>query len=274
MFASGHGFYCYCTPEELENERQALEAAGQKTMYGGKCRELGHKKPDPARGPAVIRFKTAKNGEITFEDAVRGVIRFQLHEVEDFVCLRANGTPTYNLACVVDDVDNRISHIIRGDDHINNTPKQVLVYEALGLPVPIFAHLPMILGPDKKKLSKRHGAVSASFYREEGYLPHAVVNYLVRLGWSHGDQEIFSMDELLKFFDLDHVGSSNAVFNTEKLLWLYAHYVSHTAEEELAGILVRDFLPGLRGSVKVPGSAGISRPGEGNHWFRKRKRNW
>jgi glutamyl-tRNA synthetase len=248
LVQSGHGFYCYCTPEELEAERKNLEAAGQKTMYGGKCRELGHKQPDPTRGPAVIRFKTPKTGEIHFDDAVRGRISFQLHEIEDFVCQRAKGSPTYNLACVVDDVDNRISHIIRGDDHINNTPKQVLVYQGLGLPVPVFSHLPMILGPDKKKLSKRHGAVSANAYREEGYLPHALVNYLARLGWSHGDQEIFTMDELVKYFDLDHIGKSNAVFNTEKLQWLNAHYIRQTADGELAEILAHDFLTVLRAS--------------------------
>jgi glutamyl-tRNA synthetase len=183
---------------------------------------------------------------------IRGRIAFQNSEMDDFVCLRPNGSPTYNLACVVDDFDGRMTHIIRGDDHINNTPKQVLIFQALKFTVPEFVHLPMILGPDKKKLSKRHGAVSANQYRADGYLPHAVINYLARLGWSHGDQEIFSKEELVQFFSPEKIGKSNAVFNTEKLQWLNAHYIREMADEKLAKILLEDFTEELNslGAVK------------------------
>lgn len=242
LVASGHAYYCDCSSEQVDAGRAALEAAGKKPMYDGRCRERGLK-------TGAIRLKIprgqshqGRNRVVSFIDAVRGEIAIACDEIEDFVCLRANDTPTYNLACVVDDVDNQVTHVIRGDDHINNTPKQILIYEGLQLPVPTFAHLPMILGPDKKKLSKRHGAVSATAYREEGYLPHAVINYLARLGWSHGDQEIFSKEELLQFFDLDHIGSSSAVFNTEKLQWLNAHYIKSAAPGDLAELLISDFM--------------------------------
>lgn len=251
LVASGHAYYCYCRPEELDEERKALEAAGKKPMYGGKCRGLGHKEADPGRGPAVIRFKVPKDGETVFQDVIRGRIAFQNTEIEDFVILRANGSPTYNLACVVDDFDGKMTHIIRGDDHINNTPKQVLMFSALGYKPPQFAHLPMILGPDKKKLSKRHGAVSANQYRTDGFLPHAVVNYLARLGWGHGDQEIFSKDELIQLFSLEKIGKSNAVFNTEKLLWLNGHYIRESSEERLARALIEDFTEELNAWGKI-----------------------
>jgi glutamyl-tRNA synthetase len=213
-------------------------------MYGGKCRERGLKS-------GVIRFKVPRDGETAFQDVIRGRIAFQNVEMDDFVLLRANGTPTYNLACVVDDYDGRMTHIIRGDDHINNTPKQVLIFKALGYEPPLFVHLPMILGSDKKKLSKRHGAVSANAYRADGFLPHAVVNYLARLGWSHGDQEIFSKEELVRFFSLEKIGKSNAVFNTEKLLWLNAHYIREMPDESLARILLEDFSEELGAFGKI-----------------------
>lgn len=253
LVEQGDAFYCYCTPEELDAERQALETAGKKPMYAGKCRNFGHKSPDPSKGPAVIRFKTPKDGATAFQDVIRGAISFQNSEIEDFVLLRTNQTPTYNLACVVDDYDGRMTHVIRGDDHINNTPKQVLIFQALKFQTPLFVHLPMILGPDKKKLSKRHGAVSANQYRADGFLPHAVVNYLARLGWSHGDQEIFSKEELVEFFSVEKIGKSNAVFNTEKLLWLNAHYIRETRADELAKLLLEDFRAGLQPFGEVKG---------------------
>ena len=248
LVRSGHAYYCYCTPEELDLERKALESAEKKPMYGGRCRDLGHQTPDPARGPAVIRLRVPRTGEVSFEDQIRGLISFQCTEIEDFVCQRSNGSPTYNLSCVVDDADEQMSHVIRGDDHINNTPKQILIYRGLGVEPPLFAHLPMILGPDKKKLSKRHGAVSANQYRSDGYLPHAVINYLARLGWGHGDQEVFSREELLELFSLDKIGKSSAVFNTEKLNWLNGHYMRETPAQVLADILISDFLPELQKS--------------------------
>lgn len=256
LVKKGHAYFCYCTPEELDAERKLFESAGKKPMYGGKCRPKDGvpqaAEPDPARGPAVIRFKVPKSGETPFTDAIRGRIAFQNSEIEDFVILRANGSPTYNLACVVDDYDGKMTHIIRGDDHINNTPKQVLIFEALGYSPPIFAHLPMILGADKKKLSKRHGSVSANQYRADGYLPHAVINYLARLGWGHGDQEVFSLEELVRFFTLEKIGKSNAVFNVEKLMWLNSHYIRLTPDGELAKALLEDFGEELRLFGEIP----------------------
>lgn len=252
LIEKGSAYYCYCTPEELEKERKDLEAAGKKPMYGGKCRELGHKKPDTARGPAVIRFKVPRSGQTMFQDVVRGEIQFQNAEIEDFVLLRTNQSPTYNLACVVDDYDGRMTHIIRGDDHINNTPKQVLIFKALGYEPPLFVHLPMILGPDKKKLSKRHGAVSANQYRADGFLPEALINYLARLGWSHGDQEVLSREELIQFFSVEKIGKSNAVFNPEKLLWLNGHYIRESTDDRLARILLEDFCEELNLLGKIP----------------------
>ncbi|MGE4234318.1 MAG: glutamate--tRNA ligase [Bacteriovoracia bacterium] len=227
-------YFCDCTPELLDEERKALEAQGKKPMYGGRCREKG-------LSSGVIRFKTPKQGVTSFEDLIRGTISVQNQEIEDFILLRNNKTPTYNLACVVDDFDGKMSHIVRGDDHINNTPKQVLIFDALKYKTPLYAHLPMILGTDKKKLSKRHGAVSANVYRTDGFLPEAVVNYLARLGWSHGDQEIFSIEELIRYFSLEKIGKSGAVFNTEKLLWLNGHYIRAAKDERLAKLLFEDF---------------------------------
>lgn len=251
LVASGHAYYCYCTPAELEEERKAMEVKGQKPMYSRKCRELGHKSPDPKRGAAVIRCKVPNHGQTTFHDLIRGPISFKNSEIDDFVLLRANGTPTYNLACVVDDFDGKITHVVRGDDHINNTPKQCILFSALKFTTPKFVHLPMILGSDKKKLSKRHGSVSANQYRSDGFLPNALVNYLARLGWSHGDQEIFSRDELIQYFSLEKIGKSNAVFNTEKLLWLNAHYIRQADTKALSRILLDDFQTELNGFGKI-----------------------
>ncbi len=239
LVKKGHAYFCTCSPQELEEQRKALETQGKKPMYSGKCRELNRQ--DPPQTNFVIRYKVPKSSETSFVDVVRGSITFQNQEIEDFIILRANGTPTYNLACVVDDTDGKITHVIRGDDHINNTPKQVLLFQSFNFPIPQFVHLPMILGPDKKKLSKRHGAVSANQYRKDGFLPHALINYLARLGWGHGDQEVFSKEELIQHFSLEKIGKSNAVFNPEKLLWLNGHYLRETQNEVLAKILLEDF---------------------------------
>jgi glutamyl-tRNA synthetase len=203
----------------------------------------------PAPG-AGVRFKGPAEGETAWVDLVKGPVSFDHRELDDLVILRADGQPTYNLAVVVDDVEMGVTHIVRGDDHVNNTPRQILLYQALGAPLPRFAHVPMILGADKTRLSKRHGAASVLAYREMGYLPEALVNYLARLGWSHGDQEIFSLAEMRAVFDLAQVGRSAGVFNPEKLNWLNAHYIKETAPETL-GALVRPYLA-ARGYARLP----------------------
>ncbi len=225
----GWVYRCYCKPEELEERRQAQKAAGQPMKYDGRCRELIGKELDQ---PYTLRFKVPE-GVTEIDDLLRGKVQFDHREIEDLVLARSDGSPTYNFVVVVDDSDMGITHVIRGDDHLNNTPKQVLLYKALGVPVPKFAHLPLILGQDKKRLSKRHGATSVQSYREMGFLSHAVVNFLARIGWSHGDQEVFSKEELIEKFDLDHVGSSAGVFNEEKLLWLNQHYIKESSDEFL-----------------------------------------
>ncbi|MDR1043986.1 MAG: glutamate--tRNA ligase [Candidatus Adiutrix sp.] len=230
LLADGRAYWCRCKPEELEERRQKALTAGGKPKYDGLCRDrnLG-----PAPG-AVVRFKGPEEGETGWNDLIKGPVVFDNRELDDLIILRSDGQPTYNLAVVVDDVSMNITHIIRGDDHVNNTPRQILLYQALGVPTPLFAHVPMILGADKTRLSKRHGATSVMAYREMGYLPQALNNYLARLGWSHGDQEIFSLEEMKDFFDLAHVGRSAGVFNPEKLDWLNSHYIKETAPAELA----------------------------------------
>jgi len=235
----GHAYKCYCSEAEVEKMRERATAEGKKPMYDRRCRE---RKDHPADGqPYVIRAKVPLDGHVEFTDLIRGPIRVENAEIDDFVLIRSNGAPTYNMSVVVDDVHGRMSHIIRGDDHINNTPKQIHLYRFLDYPAPGFAHLPMILGADKKKLSKRHGAVSANAYRAEGFLPEAMLNFLVRLGWSHGDQEVFSVDELVKYFSFDHVQKSSAVFNSEKLLWLNGEHIRRATPGRLLGIVVEDF---------------------------------
>jgi glutamyl-tRNA synthetase len=224
MVAEGWAYWCHCGPEAIETRRQAALAAGGKPKYDGLCRE---KSLGPAPG-AVVRFKGPETGETGWNDLIKGPVVFDNRELDDLIILKSDGMPTYNMAVVVDDVTMHITHIIRGDDHVNNTPRQILLYRALGAPLPQFAHVPMILGADKTRLSKRHGATSVMAYKEMGYLPQALVNYLARLGWSHGDQEIFSLDELRQSFDLTHVGRSAGVFNPEKLNWLNAHYIKET----------------------------------------------
>ena len=229
LVAEGRAYWCHCRPEELETRRQAALAAGGKPKYDGCCRNKGL---GPAPG-AVVRFRGPETGETGWVDLIKGPVAFDHRELDDLVLLRGDGQPTYNLAVVVDDVDMGVTHIIRGDDHVNNTPRQILLYRALGAPMPHFAHVPMILGADKTRLSKRHGATSVLAYQEAGYLPEALVNYLARLGWSHGDQEIFSLEEMRAVFDLGQVGRSAGVFNPDKLKWLNAHYIKETSPEAL-----------------------------------------
>lgn len=233
LLEKGLAYRCYCTPAELEERREAALKDGRPPKYDGRCRT----RTDSLEIPYALRFKVPP-GATVVEDVIKGNISFDNSAIEDLVLLRSDGTPTYNFCVVVDDATMDITHVIRGDDHINNTPKQILIYKALGHKLPIFAHLPMILGQDKTRLSKRHGATSVMAYRDMGILPHALVNYLVRLGWSHGDQEIFSIDELIEKFDLENVGKSSGVFNPEKLLWLNQHYIKESDPVELGNLLM------------------------------------
>lgn len=235
LLASGHAYYCNCSKEDLDAEREAAMAEKRKPVYSGKCRR------NPVK-EGVVRFKIPETGSTTFNDTILGPITINHEEIEDFVIARTDGSPTYNFTVVVDDAEMGMTHIIRGDDHVNNTPKQVLIYQALGLTPPIFAHVPMILGADKKKLSKRHGATAVTQYRAAGYLPEALFNYLVRLGWSHGDQEIFSKEELIKAFDTGAIGHSAAVLNVEKLNWLNAHYIKEMPAKLMAERLIGEGL--------------------------------
>ncbi|RLA80001.1 MAG: glutamate--tRNA ligase [Deltaproteobacteria bacterium] len=235
LLEEGKAYRCYCTPEELEEMRRQALAEGRKPKYDGRCRS---RKDHPEGVPFAIRFKSPQEGVTVVEDLLRGKVTFRNEELDDLIIVRSDGTPTYNFVVVVDDALMGITHVIRGDDHLNNTPRQILLYEALGYPVPKFAHLPLILGTDRTRLSKRHGATAVSAYREMGYLPEAMVNYLARLGWSHGDQEIFSIEELIEKFSLEAVSTSPAVFDPEKLLWLNSHYIKELPAEEIAQRLI------------------------------------
>lgn len=237
LLEEGKAYRCYCTPEELEERRQRAMKEGKPPRYDRRCREL----KETLDKPFAIRFKMPLEGETVVNDLVKGKVTFKNSEIEDFVILRSDGTPTYNFCVVVDDFEMNITHVIRGEDHLNNTPKQIHIYHALGMNPPEFAHIPMILGTDRARLSKRHGATSVLSYRDEGYLPEALVNFLARLGWSYGDQEIFTREELIKYFNLEQVGKANAVFNAEKLLWLNSEYIKLTPEEKLLE-LVTPFL--------------------------------
>ena len=233
----GKAYWCECSPEALEAMRsQALEK-GDKPRYNRTCRHKGLG-PGPGR---VIRFATPGSGATSFDDQIKGRVTVSNEELDDFILLRSDDMPTYNVSVVIDDALMEMTHVIRGDDHVNNTPRQVLIYEAFGFDLPHFAHVPMILGSDKTRLSKRHGATSVTAYKDMGFLPEAVVNYLVRLSWSHGDQEIFSREELIEFFDIGDVGKSAAVFNPEKLLWLNHHYIK-TGDTARLAALVPEFL--------------------------------
>ncbi|MSM38360.1 MAG: glutamate--tRNA ligase [Geobacter sp.] len=235
LLAEGKAYRCYCTAEELEAKRERALAEGRKPKYDGTCRSLTG---EAAGKPYVVRFKAPDSGTTAFDDLIKGRISFDNAELDDLIIQRTDGTPTYNFVVVVDDASMNVSMVIRGDDHINNTPRQILLYEALGHPVPQFAHVPMILGADKTRLSKRHGATSVMAYRDMGFLPEAMVNYLVRLGWSHGDDEIFSREELIEKFTIESVGRSAGVFNPDKLLWLNAHYIKTGDPARLAQLLI------------------------------------
>lgn len=230
LLQSGHAYWCRCSPEEVEAMREKARVEGKKPRYNGRCRDLGLG-PGPGR---VVRLKAPLEGRILFEDMVKGLIAFDAAELDDMVLRRADGAATYNFAVVVDDLTMNITHVLRGDDHVNNTPKQILLYRALGAKIPVFGHMPMILGPDRQKLSKRHGAKAVIEYQKDGLLPEALVNYLVRLGWSHGDQELFSLEELIGFFDGNNLNSAAAAFDPEKLLWVNAQHLRSSTPEDLA----------------------------------------
>lgn len=241
MLESGAAYYCYTQAAELEALREAQRLRGEKPRYDGRWRPEPGKvlPPAPSGVRPVVRFRNPVEGSVAWDDLVKGRIEFANAELDDLIIARADGTPTYNFCVVVDDLDMGITHVIRGDDHVNNTPRQINILRALGAEVPQYAHLSMILGDDGTKLSKRHGAVSVMQYEEEGFLPEAVVNYLARLGWSHGDDEIFSRQQLIEWFDLDHITPSAAQFNTEKLRWLNAHYIRQTDAQVLAADVAR-----------------------------------
>jgi glutamyl-tRNA synthetase len=234
MIQAGTAYRCYCTPEELAQMRAHQTARGEKPRYDGRCRGRVEARPGVT---SAVRFRNPDTGQVVVDDLVHGKVVFENSELDDVVILRSDGTPTYHFGVVVDDSDMRITHVIRGDDHLNNTPRHINLFRALGHEPPRFAHIPMIAGPDGAKLSKRHGAVSALEYRDLGYLPDAVLNYLARLGWSHGDQEIFSRDELVRLFDLSAVQRSAARFDVEKLNWLNQHYIKETPVAQLAADL-------------------------------------
>ncbi|HKX52775.1 MAG TPA: glutamate--tRNA ligase [Nitrosospira sp.] len=239
LLSAGHAYYCYCSREELDAMREQQRAAGLKPRYDGRWRDS--KETPPAGVKPVVRLKNPLDGEVTFKDLIKGEITVANSELDDLVLLRGDGVPTYNFGVVIDDLDMNITHVIRGDDHVNNTPRQINILKALGAPLPQYAHVPMILGADGERLSKRHGAVSVMQYREDGYLPEALVNYLARLGWSHGDEEIFSREQLVEWFDLSNINRSPAKFNPEKLQWLNQQYLK-TADNERLAELVKPFL--------------------------------
>ncbi|NDP47762.1 MAG: glutamate--tRNA ligase [Sulfuriferula multivorans] len=243
MLENGQAYHCYCSTDELDAMREAQRARGEKPRYDGRWRpEPGKTLPTaPSGNDPVVRFRNPTEGNVAWKDLVKGTIEFANSELDDLIIARGDGTPTYNFCVVVDDWDMQISHVIRGDDHVNNTPRQINILKALGAPVPQYAHLSMILGDDGTKLSKRHGAVSVMQYFEEGYLPEAVINYLARLGWSHGDAEIFDREQFVQWFDLDHITPSAAQFNTEKLRWLNQQYIKAADDARLAD-LMRPFL--------------------------------
>jgi len=235
MLAEGTAYYCYCSPEEVDAMRDRQRALGEKPRYDGMWRPEPGKQlpPVPADRKPVVRFRNPVDGDVTWNDLVKGTITISNRELDDLIIARADGTPTYNFCVVVDDWDMRITHVIRGDDHVNNTPRQINILKALKTTPPEYAHVPMILGADGEKLSKRHGAVSVMEYPAQGYLPEAMLNYLARLGWSHGDDEIFSMQQFCEWFDFDHMSKSPAQFNPEKLAWLNNHYIRMADDERL-----------------------------------------
>src|SRR5262245_22890519 len=227
LLREGRAYRCYCTPEELDARREAAQARGETFRYDGRCRDL----PLRPGVPAALRLRIPDAGTTVVPDLVSGSVAFDNATLDDWIIVRSDGTPTYNFCVVVDDVTMEITHVIRGNDHLSNTPKQILCYEALGYPQPVFAHIPMILGPDRKRLSKRHGATSVLAFRDEGFLPEAMVNYAARLGWAHGDQEVFTREELIRFFDLRHVGATPAIWDRAKLEWLNQVWMKRLVED-------------------------------------------
>jgi glutamyl-tRNA synthetase len=254
LLARGAAYPCTCTPEELDAKRQLAMKEKRKPAYDGTCRPPAGVIPTPPSGkPYTVRFRSPREGVTIVKDLIKGDVAFDNRELDDLIIARSDGTPTYNFCVVVDDIEMAATHIIRGDDHLANTPRQIQLYQAFGGELPNFAHVPLILGIDKARLSKRHGATSVTAYRDMGYLPEAVVNYLVRLGWSHGDQEIFSREELIEKFSLEAVGRSAGVFNPEKFLWLNAHYLKNRPLPELA----EEVLPYIRAKgFDVPADRG------------------
>ncbi len=241
LIASGNAYYCWASKEELEILRTQQRSRNEKPRYDGRwrperARQFNLKKPDDVN--PVVRFRTPEEGEAGWHDLVKGPISFPNRELDDLVILRADGVPTYNFGVVVDDLDMEITHVIRGDDHVNNTPRQIHIFNAMKKPLPAFAHLPMILGADGERLSKRHGAVSVMQYRDEGFLPEALLNTLARLGWSHGDDEVFSVKQLVEWFDLAHVSHSPARFDPEKALWMNQQYIKNAGDERLAELVL------------------------------------
>ena len=234
LLAEGKAYRCRCTPARLDSLRAAAQARGETFRYPGTCRDA----QVPASEPHALRLRIADTGQTVVEDILHGTVVFDHSQLDDWIIVRTDGTPTYNFCAVVDDVTMKITHVIRGDDHLSNTPKQVQCYQALGYPTPVFAHVPLILGPDKRRLSKRHGASSVQAFREEGVLPEALFNYLARLGWSHGDQEVFSREDVAAQFDLAHVGQAAAVFDRVKLEWLNQHWIKTLPPEQVAERLV------------------------------------
>ena len=235
LLDAGQAYRCYCTREELDKVREEQRAQGIKPRYNRHCRDQHN--PERPDVESVIRFKNPLEGSVQFDDAIRGQIVISNEELDDLVITRANGTPTYNFAVVVDDIDMGITHVIRGDDHVNNTPRQINIFKVLGAALPIFVHVPMIVGGDGQRLSKRHGAVSVLQYRDEGFLPEAMQNYLVRLGWSSGDQEIFSLDEMISSFDIQNVNRAASAFDVDKLKWLNQHYIKASDSAQLVSLL-------------------------------------
>lgn len=231
LLTQGHAYKCFMSAQELDDIRTKQEEQGEKPRYPGTWRD---RTDHPENAPHVIRFKNPEKGEVVFKDHVRGEIQISNAELDDLIIRRTDGAPTYNFCVVIDDWEMGVSHVVRGEDHINNTPRQINILKALEAPIPEYAHVSMILGDDGKKLSKRHGAVSVMQYRDDGFLPKAVLNYLVRLGWSHGDQEIFSVDEMIQLFSLDNISKSASAFNTEKLIWLNQHYIKTLPKSEVA----------------------------------------
>lgn len=239
LIAEGKAYRCYSTPEELDAMREAQKARGEKTHYDGRWRpQLGKRLPEPPAGvPAVIRFANPKDGVVTWDDLCKGPISIANREIDDLIIMRADGVPTYNFAVVVDDWDMAISHVFRGDEHVNNTPWQINIFNALGAPLPLFGHVPVILGDDGQKLSKRRGAVSVTAYEEAGFLPEAMLNYLARLGWSHGDEELFSRAQLVEWFDGSHLSKSPAQWDAAKLAWVNAHYLKALPDDRLSELV-------------------------------------